>query len=247
MNTRHPFSRLFAAWSDKFRTHSNGTHTGTVKDFHFEVFVNATAPLNSYASFNKSDKAISFPAFLDYIAAADEERYNRHWKSSYWTCSPCQFEYNYILHLEEAEEESTFLFNELGLETHLPNDHASASEKIHEPSWYYQEVSRETLEEVYRSYFLDFITLGYTAESVLSYLHPNQNKVKPPSTRQKEEVLTLLEPFVTWQRKKQKIAQYAGCNQPHPDEEAFFANFTKRVSQNVFEIRKLSSNDPDSS
>jgi len=79
-------------------------------------------------------------------------------------CSPCQFEYNYILHIENAAEESEFLFQELDIVAHLP-DHThrtSSSDKTHPAEWFFQNVSRKTVENIYRKYYVDFVTLGYS-------------------------------------------------------------------------------------
>jgi len=78
MNTRHPFSRLLAAWSDKFRQNIPA-------NAHFEMIVNATSELNQYPNSEKRGKIISFPTFLDFISAGNNTFYNRHFKTSYWT------------------------------------------------------------------------------------------------------------------------------------------------------------------
>ena len=221
MNTRHPFSRLFAAWSDKFRLNDEGR----IADFHFE---SVSSAIKNIDDANTSDKDVSFTSFLDYIATVDERFYNRHWRSSYWTCSPCQFEYEYVLHLEHAAEESVFFFNKFNMNTHLPVDHRSASEKSHPPSWFYRNVSRETLENVYRKYYQDFLAFGYSADSVLEYLHEDQLKQKPPRATKIRQMMPILNEWATNQTRILKIAQYDVCNPPEPLEDDYFRNFTKQ-------------------
>lgn len=40
---------------------------------------------------------------------------NEHWENYWSLCYPCDIDYDYILKLETIEEDSTWLFNKLGL------------------------------------------------------------------------------------------------------------------------------------
>ena len=67
---------------------------------------------------------VSFEAFVDYVSTFDEDEsyFDWHWRSYTYFCSPCQFQYKYLLHLENLDAESQELFDlwKLPLGFHLP-------------------------------------------------------------------------------------------------------------------------------
>ena len=73
MNTREPFSRLFAAWSDKFRI-KNETN---MIDERFEIFTKGIRNFENGQNIFNETKTVSFQAFIDYIGLLDEDDYNR--------------------------------------------------------------------------------------------------------------------------------------------------------------------------
>ena len=79
MNTREPFPRLFAAWSDKFRLNDEWE----MADVTFKDYSNGIRNFeNGPNVFNKTS-SVSFQAFIDHIGLLDEDQYNRNGFSTY--------------------------------------------------------------------------------------------------------------------------------------------------------------------
>ena len=126
INTRNPFSRLNAAWRDKFRKRWYKRNTfefqedlADLKPSVDRAELPGTIPPSGYVN--------SFHGFLRYVNQEDGERHlNTHWKSISLQCQPCRFVYDYIMDIETAKEDSEFVFGELGFETKLPKVHSSS-------------------------------------------------------------------------------------------------------------------------
>ena len=126
INTRNPFSRLNAAWRDKFRKKWYKRNTfefqedlADLKPSVDRAELPGTIPPSGYVN--------SFHGFLRYVNQEDGERHlNTHWKSISFQCQPCRFVYDYIMDIETAKEDSEFVFGELGFETKLPKVHSSS-------------------------------------------------------------------------------------------------------------------------
>ena len=118
---RPSLSRLNAAWRDKFREkyyNENNTFEfqQSLADLKHSVDraeLTGTLPPQGYVN--------SFHGFLRYVSQEDGEKHlNAHWRSISLLCQPCRFVYNYILDIETAQDDSKFVFEELGYETRLP-------------------------------------------------------------------------------------------------------------------------------
>ena len=103
--------------------------------------------------------------------------------------------------------EAPYVFHKLGLNTHMPTDYNSASDKSHEVKWFYRNVSRKTIENIYRKYYQDFLTFGYSADSVLLYLKNSQKEVQPPSEELIENSIAKFQPFIKLEADRQKIGR----------------------------------------
>ena len=116
-----------AAWRDKFREkyyNENNTFEfqQSLADLKHSVDraeLAGTLPPQGYVN--------SFHGFLRYVSQEDGEKHlNAHWRSISLLCQPCRFVYNYILDIQTAQDDSKFVFQELGFETRLPKDHESS-------------------------------------------------------------------------------------------------------------------------
>ena len=83
---------------------------------------------------------------------------NSHWKTQYHQCRICHFDYDYITHLENNEQESTFILRQLNIDTktHIPGKYSWSPASKDELNW--QVIPRKTAIDIYRHYFADFGT-----------------------------------------------------------------------------------------
>ena len=59
---------------------------------------------------------VSWEAFVKYVAAnKGDKMMNHHWKAQFNQCRICQFNYEYITHLEYNSDEADFIFKKLGI------------------------------------------------------------------------------------------------------------------------------------
>ena len=202
INVRHPFTRLYSAWNDKFRTFLN--EAGKVD---FKVDANNFAHRKEHVrlyhevyypgiqlfedSQNPPDymRNVTFEAFVEYLVAnPSQSSYNWHWRSFFWHCSPCHFKYNYVTHLEDSEEEGPWLLNTWRVDklTHLPAQYMKSPLKSHGPEYYWRNVPQDTIKELYRVFYEDFIMFDYSPDSVLAFVQAG-NKERKPATQQKKD------------------------------------------------------------
>ena len=180
VNTRNPFSRLYAAWSDKFNFKSSFLKQEKPIE-RLKWIYDAVEELEE-ENFTKPPGYVnSFDAFAKYISISTTATQNHHWRSLYWSCRPCHMKYEYITQIENAEAESNFVFEALKFNTHLPADHSSSSlkskvktKKKLTTSERYASIPIKTMIDIYRQYYLDFVVFGFSADSVLEVINPNR-------------------------------------------------------------------------
>ena len=116
-----------AAWRDKFRDkyyNENNTfdfqqNLADLKHSVDRAELAGTLPPQGYVN--------SFHGFLRYVSQEDDEKHlNAHWRSISLLCQPCRFVYNYILDIETAQDDSKFVFEELGFQARLPKGYQSS-------------------------------------------------------------------------------------------------------------------------
>ena len=112
--------------------------------------------------------------------------------------------YEYITRIENAAAESSYIFEEINFNTHLPTYHGTSSSQKKTPfgkkakvkttqkpstAERYKGIPLKTMIDIYRLYYLDFVVFGFSADSVLEIIKPDR---KPPtldfSNQQIEEV-----------------------------------------------------------
>ena len=111
---RHPFSRLYSAWNDKFRhglfwkemEHMPGhswNQTLERKRNYLDVFYPTISIFERPGVTPPPMRNVTFAAFLKYISTfpEDESKFDWHWRSYNYFCSPCMFEVTDIIHLED--------------------------------------------------------------------------------------------------------------------------------------------------
>ena len=171
-NVRNPFARLYSGWNDKFKLESQ-------YDKFYKLYSPGIRPFEG--QFPKDNlHRVSFNSFVAFVAANNNENvHDWHWTSQYLHCSPCLLKYKYITHLKHAANETAYLLHTFGVDniTHVPgkemdnrydkpiNDHTTG------PEDYWRTTPRDLIIDVYRHYFQDFLTFGFSPESVMKYIN----------------------------------------------------------------------------
>jgi len=111
INVRHPFSRLFSAYNQKFK---KSFYTRFKKMFSPYGNIMMKIDKKRKIVFDRDEYVASFESFLRMIARVKHDRYfDMHWKTYYRTCSPCKFSYNFISHTETATEDSGYILKKI--------------------------------------------------------------------------------------------------------------------------------------
>ena len=170
INTRNPFSRLNAAWRDKFRIEA--PHMTTKLNMQMTKTISALRPFLNRAELPGyvplSGYTHSFHSFLRYVNQEDGESHlNVHWKSISLMCQPCRIAYNYIMDIDTAQEDSKYVFEELEFNSRLPTVHNHAKGEVKKAlEDYYKEIPKSLIKKIYAKYYLDFVLYGFSTESV---------------------------------------------------------------------------------
>ena len=141
LNTRNPFERVLSAWRDKFSSSASESRQDLYKAS-IDVFQEEAAP-DGYVS--------SFPAFVNHLAANPSEfTRNRHWRSTYYHCSPCHFPYELITHLETIDEDFPRVWEELGHEMpKMKEQYKQSPTKSKDASFYYRDIPTDVVKKLY--------------------------------------------------------------------------------------------------
>ena len=170
VNTRNPFSRLNAAWRDKYRDKwykpehkvTYNKNLDKLKPFADLAELPGTVPPPGYIH--------SFHAFLRYVnQESGESHLNTHWKSISLMCQPCRIAYDYIMDIETAQEDSQYVFEALEFDTRLPYEpnHTEVKGGVKKTlEDYYADIPKSLIKKTYAKYFLDFVLLGFSTDSV---------------------------------------------------------------------------------
>ena len=167
LNTRNPFSRLYAAWGDKFQSsyYNEPTKQYAVLS-KILPHVDSAEPTNGSPPTGYTN---SFHGFLRYVTQEkDEKHLNRHWQSISYLCQPCRFVYDYIMDIENAEEDSEYVFQQLDFDAKLPLFHQSSKSTKKSLEDYYRNIPKALIKKLYAKYFLDFVLFGFSPDSVKS-------------------------------------------------------------------------------
>ena len=85
------------------------------------------------------------------------------------SCSPCGMDYQYVVKQESSESDSNFVLSKASLDdiTYLPPQYASSPLFSTTLESWYANVTKETIKELYRSYFADFLLFDYDVDFLL--------------------------------------------------------------------------------
>ena len=114
MVARHPFTRLATAYKMKFEADNAFFHERYGKEI--------ARLYRSGPSDQETGSDIRFSEFVEYLLHVDEvEEMNEHWEPLHDLCQPCQVGYDYILHYETLDADSSELLGEAGLLRRVPS------------------------------------------------------------------------------------------------------------------------------
>lgn len=163
---RDPFERLLSAYRDKLESHKQSYY----KSLRCKIHGNF-----SYKKSGKSDCNPSFPEFVDYLVDENLKgnHPNEHWAPYNKFCSPCQVQFDYILHFETLAQDEAFLINAVdGLSSVLTPFKLHSSNTNYEKvtQSYFRLLTREQLEKLYHIYEKDFKIFNYNADKYFLYI-----------------------------------------------------------------------------
>ncbi|TRY76522.1 hypothetical protein TCAL_13639 [Tigriopus californicus] len=186
---RHPFNRLVSAFRDKIERY----HTPELKDdFYYKVYGGPIvgrfrkAALRRFGSdfFSEANhfgapvpvsngrrnaKLPSFWEFVQYVKACRVSRMDEHFRPIYDFCSPCDINYETVIHFENLSEESKYLKGvldpfgataEAQIEWANPNLTGLKLDDL--TTLYFQTLSSEDIIALYKIYELDMKMFGYS-------------------------------------------------------------------------------------
>ena len=114
MVSRHPFMRVAAAYKMKFESDN--------AFFHERYGREIVSLYRPGASEEETGSDVKFSEFVEYLLNLEEEGdINEHWRGLEALCQPCQVGYDYILHYETLDSDSSELLREAGLARLVPS------------------------------------------------------------------------------------------------------------------------------
>nr|CAD7457429.1 unnamed protein product [Timema tahoe] len=154
---RHPFERLLSAFRNKLEQHYLSSKYFQSR---FGRFIIKHYRVNaSNESLLKGDD-VKFSEFVAYLID-QKNKFNEHWKPIYDLCHPCLINYDIIGKYETLYEDSDFVLQKAGIENVVfPRAPKPSSTSFYLKS-YFSALSKETIEQLYKIYFLDFKLFDY--------------------------------------------------------------------------------------
>ncbi|XP_077415621.1 carbohydrate sulfotransferase 12-like [Vanacampus margaritifer] len=171
---RDPFLRLISAFRDKFEHRNQSFYKGFAKVI-LRRYANHTAPPDSVDEAFAMGVQPSFLHFIQYLLDPQTEKdspFNEHWQQTYRLCHPCQIQYDFVGHLETAEEDAEHLLRLLRVDNvvEFPTSHRNMTSRDLESDWF-STVPLEMRRELYKLYEPDFRLFGYDRpDSILNEL-----------------------------------------------------------------------------
>ena len=156
---RHPFERLVSSYNDKVLG-NNG------------AYFRKTFPSVANGWYRDNH---SFPSFVDLILNKykNVKISNVHWNPISDHCDYCDIEYDVIGRMETFSEDVKYIFLKKNLEKDLPLNQAissknSAKSKTEEiTNEYFNQLSKQQIDELYEFYRMDFELFGYEVKNYL--------------------------------------------------------------------------------
>ncbi|KAM9785334.1 carbohydrate sulfotransferase 12-like [Syngnathus typhle] len=161
---RDPFLRLISAYRDKFQLRNEDFYRRFGKVM-LQRYANQPTPPESVDQAFAAGAHPSFSHFIQYLLDPQTEKdspFNEHWQQVYRLCHPCQIQYDFVGHLETAEEDAEHLLRLLRVDNvvEFPTSHRNVTASDSESDWF-GTVPLEVRRELYKLYEPDFRLFGY--------------------------------------------------------------------------------------
>ena len=173
---RHPFTRLYSAWKDKFFYHPESKIKGYNEILSAKEWQKYLAQIKKFEK-NKNNKfihkpenaKISFDSFLEAIIK-DSGFQNMHWASYFSECWPCDVPYNFIIKLENIDEEADFIMEKIKAPERIgnfpkKNHHSTGKNDVEKVAEVFRKYDKSFIEKLYKKYSLDFEIFGYSLDT----------------------------------------------------------------------------------
>ena len=207
LHVRHPFRRLYSAWSDKFYNYDHSVKTGrNAWGRYFKIFwIMAKTKISKFedkqgVKFLKNKNkyhVCSFRAFLNWISEGKGLHYNEHWEPYHKVCEICGVRYDMITKLESFEEDVDSVLERLeatgffGVERYNQRNADKKSTLVDENNnfdfdsslvrdFLESNIDEEIILSLYteKNYKYDFDLLGYDFDQFLQEFRKQKAKIK---------------------------------------------------------------------
>ncbi|XP_030264059.1 carbohydrate sulfotransferase 12 [Sparus aurata] len=161
---RDPFVRLISAYRNKFELPNEDFYRRFAQVMLRRYANQPTPPASVDEAFSVGIHP-SFSQFIQYLLDPQTEKempFNEHWRQVYRLCHPCQIQYDFVGHLETAEEDAEHLLRQLRVDNvvEFPTSHRNLTASSWEADWF-STVPVEARRELYKLYEPDFRLFGY--------------------------------------------------------------------------------------
>lgn len=169
---RDPFVRLISAYRNKFEMRNEDFYRRFAQVMLRRYARQPTPPASADEAFAVGVTP-TFAHFVQYLLDPDTERelpFNEHWRQVYRLCHPCQIDYDFVGHLETAEEDAEHLLRQLRVDNvvEFPTSNRNLTASSWEADWF-GAVPVEARRKLYKLYEPDFRLFGYDRpDSVLN-------------------------------------------------------------------------------
>lgn len=169
---RDPFVRLISAYRNKFELPNNEFYRRFAQVM-LRRYANQPTPPASVDEAFEAGIHPSFSNFIQYLLDPKTEKempFNEHWRQVYRLCHPCQIQYDFVGHLETAEEDAEHLLRLLRVDNvvEFPTSSRNLTASSWETDWF-STVPVEARRKLYKLYEPDFRLFGYQKpDSVLN-------------------------------------------------------------------------------
>ncbi|XP_061557182.1 carbohydrate sulfotransferase 12-like isoform X1 [Phycodurus eques] len=169
---RDPFVRLISAYRDKFELPNEDFYRRFARVM-LRRYANQPTPPDSVDEAFATGVHPSSSHFIQYLLDPQTEKestFNEHWRQVYRLCHPCQIQYDFVGHLETAEEDAEHLLRLLRVDNvvEFPTSHRNLTTGDWESDWFNM-VPLEVRRELYKLYEPDFRLFGYNRpDSILN-------------------------------------------------------------------------------
>uniref|UniRef100_A0A3P9BH91 Carbohydrate sulfotransferase n=1 Tax=Maylandia zebra TaxID=106582 RepID=A0A3P9BH91_9CICH len=161
---RDPFVRLISAYRNKFELPNEDFYRRFAQVMLRRYGNQPTPPASVDEAFSLGIHP-SFSHFIQYLLDPQTEKdmpFNEHWRQVYRLCHPCQIQYDFVGHLETAEEDAEHLLRLLRVDNvvEFPTSSRNLTASSWESDWF-STVPVEARRELYKLYEPDFRLFGY--------------------------------------------------------------------------------------